>query len=366
MISENNPDSTVRKIAWFFLFVFFLYLFLLSIQMMGLAFKCFGKGFAENLLQTTGSPLAGLFIGLLATSLTQSSSTTTSIVVGLVAGGAIPLHNAVPIIMGANMGTTVTNTIVSLGHIGRRTEFRRAFAASLVHDAFNILSVVVLFPLQYCTGFLEHGAEFLTELVSGSSGAKFSSPLALMTGPVADWAGSLLGYSAVPLLVLSLVLLFLALRYMVRYMKLLIMQRAEVVFERVIFRTPYHGLLFGFALTGLVQSSSVTTSLIVPLAGAGLLRLERVFPYTLGANMGTTVTAMLAATATGEPAAVSVAFAHLLFNLSGIAAFWWIPSLPVGIARRAARLAALNRKYALVYVLVLFFVVPLSLIYLLE
>ncbi|MBU1147316.1 MAG: Na/Pi symporter [Candidatus Omnitrophica bacterium] len=122
----------------------FLYLFLVSIGLLGEAFKGFGKEFAENLLRMTSNPFVSLFIGILATSLMQSSSTTTSIVVGMVASGTITVGNAIPIIMGANIGTTVTNTLVSIGHITRREEFKRAIAGATVHDFFN------LFVWGYC------------------------------------------------------------------------------------------------------------------------------------------------------------------------------------------------------------------------
>ncbi len=107
-----------------------LYFFLVGIKGIGEGFKLFGREFAEAILTSTADPLTGLFIGILSTALMQSSSTTTSIIIGLVAGGGISLQGAIPMIMGANIGTTVTNSIVSLGHIGRKEEFQRAFAAA--------------------------------------------------------------------------------------------------------------------------------------------------------------------------------------------------------------------------------------------
>ena len=274
--------------------------------------------------------------------------------------------------MGANIGTTVTNTLVSLGHISRREEFQRAFSASVVHDVFNLMSVAIIFPLQYYTNYLEKISVFLEKILIGTEGMSFASPLKLITTPVAkaisDLAALLIPaeWMAPVTLILAFILLFASLRYMVRYMKALIMERAEVVFEQTIFRTPKHGLIFGMLLTALVQSSSVTTSLIVPLAGVGMIGLERVFPYTLGANIGTTVTAIMAALATGNPSALGVALSHLMFNVSGIALFWWIQSVPIGIARRIARLTVKNRSYAFVYIILIFFVIPIIFIYLLR
>ncbi len=140
-----NPGQTALRILTV---LGLLYVFLLSITMMGSAFKLFGKGFAEALIRGCTNPFAGLFIGVLATGLIQSSSTTTSLVVGFVGGGVLPLQFAVPLIMGANIGTTITNLLVSFGFVTRREDFRRAFAGATVHDFFNICSVIVLFPLE--------------------------------------------------------------------------------------------------------------------------------------------------------------------------------------------------------------------------
>ena len=137
-----------------------IYVFLLSIKLLGHSFKLFGQDFAETLLIMTSNPFAGLMIGIVATSLIQSSSTTTSIVVGLVAGGALTLDNAIPIIMGANIGTTITNTLVSMGHITRRVEFQRAFSASVVHDFFNICAVILFFPIEINFHIIGKSAQF--------------------------------------------------------------------------------------------------------------------------------------------------------------------------------------------------------------
>ena len=143
--SDSGPWRSILKAITFFAV---LYLFFVSIDLMSSAFKMAGAGFANTLLETVSDPLAGLIIGMLATSLVQSSSSTTSIVVGLVASGTLTLPLAIPMIMGANIGTTVTNTIVSLGHVTRKNEFGRAFAAGTVHDFFNVLAVLLLFPLE--------------------------------------------------------------------------------------------------------------------------------------------------------------------------------------------------------------------------
>ena len=104
-----------------------LYLFLVGINGMSSAIKHMGAGVAESIFRTTSNPVVALFIGIFSTVLFQSSSTTTSLIVGMVSSGALSLAGAVPMVMGANIGTTVTNTIVSIGHINRGNEFKRAF-----------------------------------------------------------------------------------------------------------------------------------------------------------------------------------------------------------------------------------------------
>ena len=147
-VQTQQPASPLRVIGGVVYFLALLYLFFFSIELMSAAFKMGGRGFAEQLLNTASDPVAGLIIGFLATSLIQSSSTTTTIVVGLVASNALTIQLAIPIIMGAKIGTTTTNTIVSVAHVTRPAEFERAFAASTVHDFFNVLAALVILPIE--------------------------------------------------------------------------------------------------------------------------------------------------------------------------------------------------------------------------
>ena len=196
---------------------------------MGTSMKMFGKGFAETLIASTSNPLVGLFIGIFATSLVQSSSSTTSIIVGLVGSGALTVDNAIPIIMGANIGTSVTNTLVSLANINRSAEFRRSFAASIVHDFFNFLAVMTLFPLQYFTNFLGHIAYRMEVAFQNAGGLEFFNPLKASTKPVVT---ILADHIDIPwnLLCVALALLFLALRQMVKVLKVLVVARAVAWF----------------------------------------------------------------------------------------------------------------------------------------
>jgi sodium-dependent phosphate cotransporter len=326
---------------------------------MGSSFKLFGKGFAETLIANTSNPLVGLFIGILATSLIQSSSSTTSIVVGMVGGGAMTVTNAIPIIMGANVGTSVTNTLVSMAHINRSNEFQRSFAASTVHDFFNLLAVVVLFPVQYFTNFLGKIAYFLEVNFKDIGGLTLFNPIKSATKPLVKLLISWIGDFPWLLLIISLLVLFFALKQIVNVLRVLVVKRTERWFDKVLFKNGLRAFVVGLFITLLAQSSSITTSLIVPMAGAGILTLRQIFPYTLGANIGTTVTAIMASLVTGNDNAVIVAFAHLMFNITGIAVLWPLSKIPITLAEKLAEFSIRNKVYPIAYIIIVFFLIPL-------
>jgi len=352
------------------LVVALLYLFLTGVELLSGGFKTMGAGFVDGLFEGVSNPLGGLFVGLLATVLVQSSSVSTSVIVGLVASGVVGADEAVPMIMGANLGTTVTNTLASLGHMRRDMEFRRAFAAATVHDFFNILAVIVFLPLELATGYLSSTAGWITEQVIGSSGAEFNSPLRAAVKMPAGWVKDLLSgvgaggnWMGGLMVLIGLAFIFLALAYITRNMRLLVADRVEAAINRTLGAgSGFVAILLGAIITVSVQSSSITTSVLVPLAASGVLTLENIYPVTLGANVGTTVTALMAALATGNPAAVTVAVVHTLFNLSGIALFYPIRALrriPLRLAAGLADVAAKRRGTAIIYAVGVFVVVPL-------
>ena len=366
-------DSFLSKLLKFCAVIFLLYLFLVSINLMGHAFKGFGSDFAEGLIKTTSNPFIALFIGILATSLIQSSSTTTSIVVGMVASGTLTVPCAIPIVMGANIGTSVTNTLVSFAHITRKDEFKRAFAGALVHDIFNLSSVAILFPLELATHFLEKTAGIMSSTFSSSAAFKCVSPVKIIIKPVIKiieqgvnvvfGQGAVISYTF--MLILSFIILFISLFFIVKLMKVLVIGKTEQVISGVLGRSGILGIAMGCLFTAIVQSSSVTTSLLIPMTGAGIVSLEQIMPITLGANLGTTVTAILAALA-GSEAGVTIAFVHLLFNICGIVIFYPIRRMRnfcLGTARFIAVKSAESKKYALLYVLGIFFIIPILLIF---
>tara|TARA_Y100000588_G_scaffold393837_1_gene511496 strand:- start:33491 stop:34609 length:1119 start_codon:yes stop_codon:yes gene_type:complete len=343
-----------------------LYLFLVGIKGLSSGIKNMGGDFANDILTTTSNPLLALFIGILATTLFQSSSTTTSIIVGMVSGGAVTLSGAIPMIMGANIGTTVTNTIVSIGHINRGNEFKRAFSASTVHDFFNILAVLILFPLEVAFGFIEKSATGLGTLLFGtvSTDEVFKSPIKIAIKWGSKHIESLSFDSNSLYIFISVVLTFLMLFSIVKLLRILVLDTIKQYFDQYIFKTALRAIFFGMILTIMVQSSSITTSTIVPLAGAGVVTLRQIYPFTLGANIGTTVTALLASLTLNVTAMVA-AFAHLFFNIFGIIVIFLNPILkdiPIKLAERISDMSIKNKFIPVIYLLIFFFSLPFLII----
>lgn len=376
-ISSSNAASqgTMKSILQWTLIAFLVYLLISSVGMIGAGFKGATKGQAAELFQFATNPFMGLIIGILATAMIQSSSTVTSIIVGLVAGG-LPVETAVPMIMGANIGTTITNTIVSLGHVRRKKEFRRAFAAATVHDFFNVMAVAIFLPIEIIFHPLSKAGGYIAEnLVGGNDmsvkGFNFIKPA---TKPIIDAFTELSHMISengayIILIILGIMVIFISITIIGKLLKKLMVGRAKIIMHNAIGKGPVTGILSGTVITVLVQSSSTTTSLMVPLAGSGVFRLKQIYPFTLGANIGTTITALLAATAISGPTAVlalQIALVHLIYNSSAVIFIYGIKNLrklPIRGALWLARIATDNKVIAILYILGVFFALPAALIF---
>lgn len=348
-----------------------VYLLLVAVALIGGGFKIAAGGQAKELFAFATNPVVALVVGTVATALIQSSSTVTSIIVGLVAGG-LPVAIAIPMVMGANIGTTITNTIVSLGHMKKGDEFKRAFAAATIHDFFNMISVAIFLPLEIAFGFLEKVGAFLAEFMVGgdamsTKGFNFIKPLVqppvkflqdTVLGPLPDMVTGIL------MIALGITAIFLVITFIGKLLKVLMVGKAKDILHVAVGRGPISGIVSGTLITVLVQSSSTTTSLIVPLAGNGVFSLRQIYPFTLGANIGTCITALLAATAiTGANAifALQIALIHFMYNLIGVIVIYGIKFLreiPIWAAQKLAEATVKNKLYAVVYVASVFFVIP--------
>ncbi|CAE7201453.1 Slc34a2 [Symbiodinium natans] len=458
---QHGPYRSFALTAWRVFGVFAaLYCFLFGLDLMGVSFKALGGKGAGKLFTITENPISGLMVGILATVLVQSSSTSTSIVVGLVAAGQLDVHNAIPLVMGANIGTSVTNTIVSMAHVGERSELERAFSGATVHDMFNMLSVIVLLPLEVIVGAIqgEGGPIYwlsmgMADAIVSKSEVTFPSPIKAIVDPIVDhfmdpdkavikalslgpptavpgnldshvegsssfcvssamhhawakvdeavlssWAScpqELCGEGArclqnadsfykehieggeiiasgflKPLgdvaggavaLAISLLAICLALFCLVKLLHALVLGRAKTMILRATSMNDYLAMAVGAILTFVVQSSSVVTSALTPLCGLGLIMVEKMLPVTLGANIGTTCTALLAAVAELKHDGLQIAFCHLLFNIFGILVWFPVPSMRgvvIGAAKMLGFYASYWRMVPLLYIFVMFLVVP--------
>ncbi|AYY11568.1 Na/Pi cotransporter family protein [Actinobacteria bacterium YIM 96077] len=368
-----GPTRTERFTRWF-LVVALIYLLISAVSVISSGFRTATGDQAEELFQFATNPFIGLVVGIIATALIQSSSTVTSIIVGLVAGG-LPVSVAVPMVMGANIGTTVTNTLVSLGFVREKEEFKRAFSAATVHDFFNLLAVAIFLPLEIMFGFLERVAVPLAEPLSGSGDYSVDDAnlIGMATSPIKETATGMMSFlpsaaAGIGMVLIGTTMIFMAIRYLGKLLKKLLVGRAQRVLNTAIGRGPVSGMVSGATATVLVQSSTTSTCLMIPLAGSGALSLRQIYPFTIGANLGTTMTALLASTAATGPLAVhalEIALVHLLFNIFAMVVIFALPLLrnvPIRGAEWLAALALKNKTYAIAWVVVTFLAVPALLI----
>jgi len=404
---------------------FFLYFFLLGLDLLGNGAKVMGGCAAGALFGDDMNPIAGLMVGIVATVLLQSSSTTTSIVVSLVGADTVSVKQGIYMIMGANIGTSVTNTIVAMGHMGDGDQLERAFAGATVHDMFNFLSVACLLPVEAVTGYLYHLTGALVKDFKSQDGEKWQGPVKKLVSPLgkriiivnkkvakeiasgkkvcedyypangtlsckdysdpltcssgllscdkkadtpycpaffdSEATESIDRTSGVCAFIIGLILLFICLFALVKLLQRMMMGSSTRVLYKATNINGYLAILIGAGITILVQSSSITTSVLTPLVGVGALRLEQMLPLTLGANIGTTVTGLLAALL-GNANGMQVALAHLFFNITGIIIWYPIPfmrAIPLNAARALGRATRLFRLFPLIYIGIAFIVIPL-------
>lgn len=369
----NEVESPTRSSTWlsWIKVALLVYVLLVAVNTIGDGFKMAVGASAAELFAFASNPIIALIIGVVATSLIQSSSTVSSIIVGMVAGG-LPLSIAIPMVMGANIGTSLTSTLVSLGHVRNDDEFGRAFSAATIHDSFNLLAVVILLPIEILFKPLERATGVLVGLIPLETSVNVGSFhfMGFLLGPSKDLMKSAVSWlpqiaGGIVLVALGIGLILFVVTAIGRILKKLMVGRALAVMQAAVGRGPLTGIGAGATMTVMVQSSSTTTALIVPMAGSGVFSLRQIYPFTLGANIGTTITALIAATAiTGPTAAVAMQIAaiHLLFNLLAIAVIFGLPILrqvPIHMAEGLAKLARRNRLYVATYIFGVFFVIPL-------
>jgi solute carrier family 34 (sodium-dependent phosphate cotransporter) len=362
-IIEDTSPRPIWLPYWLRVLAIFLlvFIFLVAIELLGEALVGLGKSNFQETLYAINNVFVGLFIGLLLTAILQSSSTVTSMTVAFVASGMLNLTHAIPIIMGANIGTTVTCIVVALGHITRKKEFKRGIATALSHNFFNIFITIILLPLEYFTHTLQHFSLWLAQHLSTSL-ANFAF-LNLTIAPLAKWIANLCeGYDGLAAC-LAVVLLLLSIRGFTKLSHATFSAK-EAKLEALLFGSPIKALLSGIFITATIRSSSVTTSLVVPLAATQRITINNAFCFIMGANVGTTVTALLAALSQSETA-LSIALVHVLFNVFGVLLLFPFPYLQNIIlicSKTLGKWSYEHRLIGFIYLLLIFFVLPFVLI----
>ncbi|MBL7863584.1 MAG: Na/Pi symporter [Cyclobacteriaceae bacterium] len=361
--ATTNWKKVVRNTAYI---LFALFIFLFALELMLSALQHLGKTAAETIILATSNPFTALFIGLLITAIIQSSTATTSMTVALVASGSLTLESAVPIIMGANIGTTITSTIVSLGFLPRKKEFRRAVSAGTYHDFFNILTAAILFPLEYYFQFLSTISQWIASQFFHQSFGSRQVDFSLLggLGGLTDWIAVTID-NGVVLVALSLAILFGSILFFRKVLTNLLGFGTQNRFQQFFFESDWKSFGWGALTTAAIRSSTVTTSLVVPLVAKKVVRLRKAVPFILGANIGTTISAFVAAIVNSNTA-ISIAIAHFLFNFIGVVIFYILPGLreiPIRLATGLGRATMKYRLAGFLYLLMTFFIIPFSLIY---
>jgi sodium-dependent phosphate cotransporter len=337
MCCVHSPGEWGMIVLRLLAIAFFLYWFIFALELLGTGAKVL-TGCAAGGLFRDANPVAGVIIGMLVTVLLQSSSTTTSIIVSMVGSDAIPVKTAIYMVMGANIGTSVTNTIVAMGQMGDGDELERAFAGATVHDMFNFLSVAILFILELITGYLWRITDAMTKNYEPGEGDT-AGGIKVIIAPILDriiksnknvmkdiatgkyencdayypvqCANGTVDYqhcakegrvglitcsedygcpaffvngatqkmdtiSGAACLILGILFLMLCLVGLVKVLKSMLLGASTRVIHKATSFNGYISMIIGCAITVAVQSSSVTTSVLTPLVGVGLVSVEQV------------------------------------------------------------------------------------------
>jgi len=400
-----------------------LYFFLVGLDVLATGAKVMGGCSAGKLFGEDTNPVAGLMTGIIATVFLQSSSTTTAIVISLCGAGQISVNQGIYMAMGANIGTSVTNTLVALGQLGDGDQLERAFAGATVHDMFNFMSVGLLFPIELITGYLYHLTKACVSSFKTKEGELWVGPIKGIVKPISHkiivanygvlkkvakgtecsdfypivcddmenptkatcktglvgcdlYTGNCPAFfdvhatkeddqlSGLTALIIGLVMLFACLFGMVLILQRMLLGASTRIIYKATKINGYLAILVGCGITMVIQSSSVTTSTLTPLVGLGVLRVEEMFPLTVGANIGTTLTGIMAALLSTTDG-MQVALAHLFFNVTGSLIWYPVPfmrNIPIAAAKSLGKSTRIWRGFPVLYIIVVFLILPFTML----
>ncbi|CAB9510666.1 Sodium-dependent phosphate transport protein 2B [Seminavis robusta] len=419
---RHTPDEIGKILLGILGLCFFQYFFFFSLDLLGTGAKVLSGCRGGLLFGSHINPVSAVMVAALATSLMQSSSTTTSIVVALVSDGVITVETGVYLVMGANIGTTITNDMVSLAQFANVEEMERAFASACLHDLFNWMTVAILLPFEVLTGYLEHVTKLIVDGAETKKGEDWDGPMEKWVKPLTrkliisnkkaiilvaegsscdnpDWyptrcidglpeskatchtgfvtcdkatgncpawfrQGATLVDDKVAggvSVVMALILCYICILGLMWIAQWLLKGLTTRVVYKVVNMNGYIGIAVGAGLTMLLQSSSLTTAVLTPWVGIGVIRIEQVYPLILGANVGTTLSSILSALVASGLDPLQVALAHLFFNITGVLIWYPIPHLrriPIFLGRRMGKGVRVFRLFAPLYIVFFFFIFP--------
>lgn len=298
------------------------YFFVASIVFIKESIVLIGLDQVESLVDSVDDTLTGVFAGWFGTALLQSSGAFDSIIVAFVSVGVMPVSIAVATIIGAEVGTTVTTQLVAVvGYFRQeRKRFRTSFSVAMLHYWYNFCTLAIFFSFEYFfhtfTNIAEVGSSFFSKIPALMEIPSIFSLITPWVEFVLEYIPAWLGF------IVGCGLLLLSLKNCEKYLSATFAGELSGSLIRSTFGSTARAFLAGLAFTILVPSTSVMISMLIPLVTTGVIDKENyILPYILGANIGTVFDVMLAALATGNPAAIGVWLVHLTINVLGALIF---------------------------------------------
>ncbi|CAG5085636.1 Oidioi.mRNA.OKI2018_I69.PAR.g10950.t1.cds [Oikopleura dioica] len=462
--------------------IWFVYVFIFAIGLLSDSFQVLGGAFLNEVIEHAEAyledPFCGLCMGILLTVLCQSSSTATSIFITLVGSGLFTVKVGIYCIYGANVGTSITSTLVAFGNVATPREFKAGMACAAIPAVYDYLIVLVLFPLEiwfdlmemFVTALAPYPPEecqkdpTLPECEHHDTGF---DPIAVITEPIQqyilvinkaglgekDYHGSFVQYCKDNLtainetehdpcfypddsncppvngstymtpgeryccffgdylsdetfsvkftdsciekekhmfvnscmsdeaiggicFAIAFVLMYGALVGVVKCLKSVLEGSIQQVLKDNIDKnlpypfgwlTEYLYVVAGLVLTIAVQSSSIVLAILTPIVAIGVVSIDRAYPITIGANIGTTITGLIAAFANASGNfhdALAVSLSHMFFNIFGFILFFLIPITRAPVIKASnwiGKMASKYRWWSIMYTILAFIALPLIL-----
>ncbi|CAD6187467.1 unnamed protein product [Caenorhabditis auriculariae] len=405
--------------------ILFTYVCLLGV--VSTAFSLLASGGLGKIVQASAlikDPISALVVGMLVTVVLQSATTTTNILVTMVAANMITVHDAIPVMIGSELGSSLVNALISLAYAGQPEQFCRAFSAAVLGDVFNVCSLFVIFPLELATSLIETLSWWIVDPLISEQGLSFKT-LELLTDPVtrmilevneaevlnasirpelfppnhtfvlrcafsngsriyacpykhvfvystlSDQAiGWMVLAFAIPCLIACLFAIVFLIQKMLdghaaKYVKNLLSRECPGRWKPC---TGYVVMAVGLIVTLLIQSNSIFSSSLTPLVGSGVVTLEQMYPLILGSNIGTTFSGVLAAfSADGSrfEKALHMAMCQVIYNIIGTFLFYIIPPMrkfPIYLSLKLGHTTNRYRWFIVIFVLVFFLIIPFTVI----